>query len=390
MRTSTRRNLLLLAASTIFSLALLEAAVYAIVGIRHLPIARPSYSFARVGYGFWMDLDPHFGVWHPASAQFRHRTACYDVTYKSNSYGARDDEHARQSSATRVVVLGDSFVEGWGVEKNDRLVDVLQRSTGLEYLDFGTAGGFGTTQEWQQYEHLVSTFSHDAVLLGVLPDNDFEDNSLEAGRLFHGDQYRPYLEGKYPDYKLVYFRSDALNRPLKLRIKRYVKGFLREFTETYNLLSYMRAVSIEQEAERKAASGRSAAAPARKRIPSQYYDYTSDDWDRMRYSIERLVAKAGKRPVLVFTIPRINDLRRYDADGQAPLTKQMTSLADSLGFAYVDLLAPMHDRSRDWDSYFIRCDGHWSPAGNRVAASLLLEAPLFTQLGASRTIARAK
>lgn len=351
--------------------------------MRALPVYEPTYSFEHVSTPFWSDLDRNFGVWHPPNATFRHRTACTDATYTSNSYGARDPERARTSAATRVVVLGDSFVEGWGMESGNRLTDLLERKSGIEHLNFGTSGTFGTIQEWLQYQHLASGFSHDAVMLGMLPDNDFEDNDYDAGRKFHEDRYRPYLLGDYPGYRLIYYRKQAVDWPRLFAMERMARGILREWTYTYNLLAYLHARAALSDAvvpARPAAT--EGTIPTAALPPSRYYEFSDSEWMRVRYTIERIHALAGARPMLVFTIPRINDIRRYDTSGPSPLGAKMTQLADSLGIHYVDLLPPMHDASRDWDRYFIPCDGHWSVAGNQAAASILLEDSLYTSLRA--------
>jgi hypothetical protein len=274
------------------------------------------------------------------------------------------------------------------MERENRLTDVLERDTGIEHLNFGTAGTFGTIQEWLQYQHLASGFSHDAVLMGVLPDNDFEDNDYDAGRRFHEDRYRPYLVGDYPAYHLVYYRKQAVDWPRLFAAERALRGFLREFTYTYNLLAYLHAraalssavVPAQPATTDAGAAGRSAAAAL---PPSRYYEFSDGEWMRLRYTIEQIHSVAAGRQMLVFTIPRINDIERYDVSGPSPLTAKLTALADSLGIHYVDLLPPMHDASRDWNRYFIRCDGHWSVEGNRAAAAILLRDSLYARLRAA-------
>jgi hypothetical protein len=76
------------------------------------------------------------------------RTTCtyFDVVRRSNSYGARDIERSPRSTTPRAVVLGDSFVEGIGVELGERVTDLLEKGSGAEYLNFGTAGNFSSIQ----------------------------------------------------------------------------------------------------------------------------------------------------------------------------------------------------------------------------------------------------
>ncbi len=173
---------------------------------------KPGYSFDSVRKRFWADVNKDFGIWHEPFSQYHHRKSCFDVYYHANSYGARDKERQRVSSQPRVVVLGDSFIEGYCLTDGKRLTDLLENDSGTEYLNFGTAGHFGTTQYYLLYKTLAKSFSHDGVLIGILPDNDFFDNDFEKGKLVHAHRYRPYFVGKYPNYQLIYFNQETLEK----------------------------------------------------------------------------------------------------------------------------------------------------------------------------------
>src|SRR5205823_2999909 len=99
---------------------------------------------------------------------------CFDAVYRSNSYGARDKDRQKESlGSRRVIVLGDSMIEGFGVDAADRVTDRLERATGIEHLNFGTSGDFGSIQEWLLYTRVKKDFDHSEVMLFMLPDNDF-------------------------------------------------------------------------------------------------------------------------------------------------------------------------------------------------------------------------
>src|SRR5687767_4875494 len=97
-----KKNLLLLAASLSISLLLLEAGIALAARLGLFPIKVPTYSVAQVRSGiFWRDVNPDFGVWHLPNSATRHTKSCFDVTYRSNSHGARDPERALQSDRRR-------------------------------------------------------------------------------------------------------------------------------------------------------------------------------------------------------------------------------------------------------------------------------------------------
>ncbi|HEY8516453.1 MAG TPA: SGNH/GDSL hydrolase family protein [Candidatus Binatia bacterium] len=64
-----------------------------------------------------------------AESELRLAQAEYDVRLRYNSSGFRDEEfpETKEPGELRVLVLGDSFAEGVGVEQDDRFADLLER-----------------------------------------------------------------------------------------------------------------------------------------------------------------------------------------------------------------------------------------------------------------------
>lgn len=363
--------------SSLVALALVELLLARLVSAGRLEIDRPSYYLPNVRSEFWVDIDPVFGVWHRPHSSYRHVRACFDVVYRANSYGARDRERARRSDLARVIVVGDSFIEGYGVPFGRRLSDLLEARTGLEHLNFGSAGHFGPLQYALVYESLARDFDHEAVLVGILPCNDFTDDDPDYARVAYAGRYRPTLEGAYPDYRLVY-PSAAPARRAESRGRRAIrlaKAFLREYTYTYRFLWY-----LKEHAARTSAAG----GPDGSERYSGYYDFTDAQFDRMRYALERLVKDAGGRPVAVVAMPLLPDLLRYEREGRATprLSERLGSLCAAMGVEYLDLLPLFHERKAQWDSLYLPCDGHWSAAGHEAAEEMLRsELPLYAPGG---------
>ena len=232
-------------------------------GILNIPV--PSYRFSNVSSRFWADMNPAFGVWHESNSSYYHVTTSYKASYHANSFGARDRERVLDAGPgkKRVVVLGDSFAEGYGVETGKRFSDVLETVTGLEHLNFGTAGSFGPTQYYLLYKTMAKKFSHDAVMVCILPFNDFLDDDYEYGKVAHSSRYRPFFTGRNPDYELIYSQKE-----LPPRQNKYFENFLREFTYTGNLLKFLKDIR-----KHKATS-----------LPADYagyFDYTREQWQRL-------------------------------------------------------------------------------------------------------------
>ncbi len=364
-------NRKLLFISVLFSLGLLEFGLYLASELGILSIEQPSYSIDHV-VPFWVNNNEHFGVWHPSNDKYTHSKTCFKLEYRSNSWGMRDRKRELKSAGSRVVVLGDSFVEGFGIEREKRFTDMLEQRTGYEHLNFGTSGHFGPTQYSLLYQHLASRFEHDRVIVAILPNNDFKDDDFERGKRKYSSHYRPYFVGSYPDYKLVYFRED-LNLPqAKLWIK-YVRGWLREFTYMGRVYEYFKALQRHAEADMDVA----APQPQAGRVGSKYYDFSEKEFELMRFSLERIVKLAGNRKVLFVTMPRSSDFMRYKQDGPAPLAQRLGALADFIGASYIDLLPLMSHAAPDHYRYFLTCDDHWNGVGNKAAADFIQQSPLY-------------
>lgn len=127
---------------------------------------------------------PDFGWVLEPGASFLNKIAEDTVRVTYNSEGWRDAEHSVDidRKAFRVLVLGDSFMEGYSVELEDsfhRQLERLGRKDGIdmEVINFGV-GGYGTLQEYLVFEEVGKRYNPDLVLLGFFVENDVRNNSI--------------------------------------------------------------------------------------------------------------------------------------------------------------------------------------------------------------------
>ena len=108
----------------------------------------------------------------------------------------------------------------------------------LPHLNFGLAGNFGPTQYVKLYESFASKFEHDAILVGVLPANDFIDDDYELNQKIGSNRYKPYWVGDYPNYELIYFQDSLHKSTFNQKDIQPFKGLLKNFTYSYNYLLF--------------------------------------------------------------------------------------------------------------------------------------------------------
>jgi len=341
--------------SVALTLFMLECGSAIMIYSGRIPAQVPAYEIPTAEQPFFVDINPYFGAWHQPNRVSKHRRACFSTSYRSNSYGALDVERDRKAEGPRTIVLGDSFTVGHGVLEEKRYSNRLEQLTGIPHPNFG-AGGTYPTQYLLTYKHLARDFEHDRVLVGVLPDNDFDEGP-------DGTRYRPYWDGVYPNYTLRYSMKrleDSQRHPSRHPVEVTAHDVLGNFSFFYNAADYVAGYRkvMSRRADRPDFAG--------------YFDFTEQQFLRMRYSLEQLHALAPAGKMVVLGIPRLIDLTRYEQSGKNPFGTAMTRAAREVGFQFVDMLPLMAEAyaGRERDLY-LGCDGHWSAEGHDFAAKTL-------------------
>lgn len=101
----------------------------------------------------------------------------FNNAFRTNSLGLRDREHPASSSGKqRIMVLGDSFTEGWGVDEIEAYPRVLERLLGnVDVWNMGVVG-YSTDQEFLQLKRWIDRIHPGYVILGFY-ENDIGDNT---------------------------------------------------------------------------------------------------------------------------------------------------------------------------------------------------------------------
>lgn len=178
----------LVVVSTLFALGVGEAALRA-VGWTTLHVNPDQLHFWR--------HDPLLGWAHRPGQEGVFATRQFRTHVRINEKGLRDRErpYERSDDTKRILVIGDSFAWGFGVEEADRLSELLSSSLAVEIIN-ASVSGYSTDQKllWLMNEGIKYDFD---LLLGVFPGNDHYDNHLS----------RNYFVYNKPRFELV---SDTL------------------------------------------------------------------------------------------------------------------------------------------------------------------------------------
>ena len=325
---------------------------------------RPLYLEKINNQHLWRTERHDWGAWHKPSSTASDTHNCYSVSYRSNSHGARDRERSVTAGTKRAVMLGDSFVEGFAVDEDRRLSNLLEKHLGMEILNFGMTH-FGPLQYKILYEKLVKQFDHDAVIIGVLPENDFIDNDLDFAR------QRPDFARRYIPYygekgRIVYPRSRPSPTEPSPFADQYDRDNPEDRTVVQNLFRLFWVYGLYRDVRYNASVLRYPRA-------GSYVGYFETDAARIARVTDTLVAirkSASPRPVLVVFFP---DYKSWDyvvthPGAQAKSTvAHMRGVLERRGVRTLDLLELWLDRGLEPEDIYLPCDGHWNEAGHRAA-----------------------
>jgi lysophospholipase L1-like esterase len=354
-------------------------------------------------------------------ASLRHKSNEFDYTFRTNKLGFRgpDVPFDKPAGMFRIVVLGDSFVAGYGLAEEHLLTRLLQerieaanRAEGavanppsrVEVVNVGRVGT-STIRELDLYEALGRRFGPDLVILAYYLGNDLAEVMQE--------QTDRELAKWHPDgwpRRLTY--ASFPNLYMELAMLRQSRRQLREFTvrsET-EIVDDLRqeARARGRDADRAVERFRSLPSQIRRDVASGMLSeqriidsciepdrlvraLDPDDadfdraWARTKTHLDLLneaVTRDGAKLVLV-AIPAPFQVDRWSLEFHKQLGYEVReswleapprtalALADWAQLADVPLL-DLTERLRDteWPGYFIE-DVHFTPEGSAEAAAAI-------------------
>ncbi len=92
---------------------------------KFLPVSRTPKLYSKSTYYDSINEKNIWGAWRKQNHITRHVDSCFDVSYKTNSYGAKDSEFIKEkkNQQKRAILLGVSFAEGIGVNNNNTFIE---------------------------------------------------------------------------------------------------------------------------------------------------------------------------------------------------------------------------------------------------------------------------
>jgi hypothetical protein len=187
--------------------------------------------------GFWRH-DPRLGWHHTAGSEgVFDRSPVFRTRVRINDKGlrGRDYPYERVAGRRRILVLGDSFVFGYGVEQEEIFTTVLEGLLpATEVINAGVSG-YGTDQELLWFRAEGARYRPDLVILLMCGNDELDNHSTIAYSLYPKPLFVPS-----PGGELVLTNVPVPPVPLRLRLKAWLLGHSRVAFQASRLLGRAR------------------------------------------------------------------------------------------------------------------------------------------------------
>lgn len=317
----------------------------------------------------WRTENQDWGAWHKKNFSDRHVEKCFDVEYKTNSIGARDEEFEENYTDKRILILGDSMAEGYGMDYANSSTTILSHYTGIPTMNFGSGGNFGPVQYYLLYKNMAVKYNHSHLVIYFLPANDFTDNDIvrmtDNGQATHNTsryRYRPYANLDYP-YTIFYpknsFKTDdygMFSQGLKGDIKRFIVNYLWSSNP-------IKSLYLSKNNKSKITNG------------FGYYEDSVKNQKMAIFYIKKILDLAKNKQILIVSLPSNIDLGLIKSDADKTYRnniwyQELRQLEISYeNFKFIDFADNLN--LEDYNKYYLDCEGHYSKIGHSELAKYI-------------------
>lgn len=345
--------------------------------------------------------DPELGWALQPGAQFTRQVPGSFVKVQYNAQGYRDTDWDAPvaGGATRIVVLGDSYMEANMVpleavfhKQMERLAVAEGRQ--LKVWNLGVAG-YGTLQEYLAYKKAGSKRKPDLVLLAFYLHNDVRNNAehlnISAQALRAGKRKRPFLDEENESDWLIH----------KPDFEEIQKKFLKRKTSlSFRIRHNSVLLTLFRNARRTVWSYinplHSAGALSMHRCnSSELYEKAWLTSERILGRLKQEVEADGAQ-LVVFSVPALFDVdlsavREHEKNSgdvgpklcieNSPGYARLREVLHRNGIIYVDLVPTFRTAAtKEKRNLFVIGDWHWNSEGHALAAQSVYDALKMQEL----------
>ena len=292
----------------------------------------------------------------------------YTIHVKINSKGLRDREYnySKPDGIKRIVVLGDSFTWGIGVEDKERYTEILEDSLlkNIQVMNMGAAG-YGNDQELLFLREEGVKYSPDVVIVAFY-HNDLTNN-MHSFQYF---QYKPM------------FVLDAENKLILTNVPVPQKGFL-----SFGMLLYTHSHTFHFLFERlqsrgildkliKMVFGKKDASTTN----VSYITERQNGYNLTKAILREIdaVAEANNAKTMIVIFPFRAHVKNKNCDPE--INGALVDFGKESNIPVLDLLPEFREHAKNGEQLYFKNDSHWNANGHRLAAELIYDKLIEEQL----------
>jgi len=324
----------------------------------------PQRSDATIGM---FEADPDAGYRLRSGYRSSVRLPEYAVEIRTDEDGYRVPVNApaTEPDAGRILVVGDSFTFGVGVDAEDAFPGVLERrlaesAPGAWTVRNGGVGGYGPLRTERLLRARQAAWDPDILVHAIYVGNDLEDARPESF----------LVEPRIEKGRMVSREATHVRVRLALRAHSHLYSLLRE-----RLYGLYRRTPLAERSQYLDPMGLAEWSPHVREV----------GWPAARNAIDEIARWARERGTrhLVLLVPtrwQVDDAAwdRYrrawglpaDAFDRDRAQREVRALLEELDVPVLDLLTPMRAAAAGSRLYY-DADRHWTAAGHELAAERL-------------------
>ena len=307
---------------------------------------KPKYSFEQKFLHDWIEYDEDGIVWHKKNYKTRHVSRCFDVEYQTNNIGARDYiDYSISSPNKSIMLIGDSFAEGPGVDIDNILAKLIEKKIGKQVLNFANSGTEPKTQ-LIRYIKYGNEYNFDELVYFFLPQNDYSVPS-ENSKKIKSTELTSGKKNYLPDINIGIIKYKIIN-------------YLARYTYSYNFIRsivYILDINLNYGYENLS-----------------YFYKEKENIDYTFKYLENIINHKNVKSYIVI-IPTIYDINNFQKNKTDYKNfywyEKIIEISERNNSILIDLMDFIDFKKKPF--YFHSCDGHWSEYGNNFAANVFLD-----------------
>jgi hypothetical protein len=303
--------------------------------------------------------------------------------FSTNRFGFRDTPGSDPEKNIDVIVLGDSFVQGYWLNNQETIPYFLGGLTGLNVFN-GGVGGYSTDQQYTLLKHLISENEPKLVVLYFfVNDLPYNDKNLAWGMLkpkYEVLNEKIQFELLRYDYPLQEQSKKILNENLDVYFsptsfwREVNKSFLEIIMPFPDIVECIRLIRVK--------IGQAKQKGFDYQLHQKFYEDPGSmekEWDlafQFLNEMNRLVEKA-KAKFVVFFIPEgaqiLNDYEmESELNDRFSPQDYFLKKCESNKIICLDPRKRLLEKAKTNDIY-LKGDGHFSPSGTFLVAEIMAD-----------------